>query len=60
MKYIQKRLTKESRRCYSCEEIGKQMYDWYSLYGGEFLGVICNKCARRELGPKNKRLKEIL
>ena len=48
---------KESRKCEACDKYSYSAYffKWYSLVTDDCLGIICFKCARKELfGTKYK------
>ena len=47
-----------SQRCQCCDsyKMNAPFYEWYSLTTKSFIGVICRKCAVRELfGSKYKQ-----
>ena len=50
-----------SQRCQCCDsyKMNATFYEWYSLVTKSFIGVICRKCAVRELfGSKYKQSQE--
>ncbi len=50
-----------SQRCQCCDsyKMNAPFYEWYSLVTKSFIGVICRKCAVRELfGSKYKHSQE--
>ena len=63
MKIIVKGI-KKTGKCECCGDykMNFQTYKWYSLFDSELLlEHICKKCAKRELGSKNKKAhKELL
>ena len=63
MKIIVKGI-KKTGRCECCGDykMNFQTYKWYSLFDSKLLcEYICLKCAKRELGSKNKKAhKEML
>ena len=63
MKIIVKGI-KKTGKCECCGDykMNFQTYKWYSLFDSKLLCEhICSKCAKRELGSKNKKAhKEIL
>ena len=56
---IIKKANKETGLCLCCGDMSYkvvQFYKWYSIYSGDLLlEKICKKCAKRELGTKNKK-----
>jgi len=63
MPHVIKRHFKEHQKCGACGKYPNTpqiMYDWYSLIDWGYNAKICKKCAVREIGPKNKKLKEYL
>ncbi len=49
---------KATGKCKCCEtyKMNSQWYKWYSMFDGRLLlDMICKKCAKRELGNKNKQ-----
>ena len=63
MKIIVKGI-KKTGKCECCGDykMNSQTYKWYSLFDSKLLHEhICLKCAKRELGSKNKKAhKELL
>jgi hypothetical protein len=58
-KWLQRRDRKESLRCDACGKyyMRAQFYDWYTRPELSFIdrkcyGVMCTKCAKREIGSK--------
>jgi len=64
MRKIVKIKERERNACMACGKIGPgPWYRWMDLYfnpGTVIHERICKPCATREVGVKNKRLKEIL
>ena len=54
---------KTTATCKCCDDykMNAQFYKWYSPFDGNLLyDRICRKCAKRELGSKNKKAHEKL
>ena len=57
------KIGKQEGKCKSCDaySLNSMWYKWYSLFDGRLLlDMICKKCAKRELGSKNKKEHERL
>ncbi|MBA95814.1 MAG: hypothetical protein CMP21_08880 [Rickettsiales bacterium] len=54
-----KKINKDTGVCLCCGDVSirvVQWYEWYSIFDGRLLlEKICKKCAKRELGSKNKK-----